>query len=136
MSFSSIVWTFEEIIVDVFVGNFVFFCIFLLSMRLMLNTSIQISRCKDILLAVLVSSYFKIFLIATMVWEFPPSVIFIIDLFVLSSNTVALKVITDSAMNRCIAACFCAQALKLLVTQGPARRSLRFQSIDCSFSLY
>jgi ABC-type transport system involved in multi-copper enzyme maturation permease subunit len=35
-------------------------------------------------------------------------------------------VITDSAMNRCIAACFCAQALKLLVTQGPARRSLRF----------
>ncbi|KAI5564905.1 hypothetical protein BDE02_14G089100 [Populus trichocarpa] len=45
MSFSSIVWTFEEIVVDVFVGNFVFFCIFLLSMRLMLNTSIQISRC-------------------------------------------------------------------------------------------
>ncbi|XP_024440338.1 protein ARV 2 isoform X3 [Populus trichocarpa] len=126
MSFSSIVWTFEEIVVDVFVGNFVFFCIFLLSMRLMLNTSIQISRCKDILLAILVSSYFKIFLIATMVWEFPSSVIFIIDLFVLSSNTVALKVITDSAMNRCIAACFCAQALKLLVTQGPARRSLRF----------
>ncbi|XP_061960746.1 protein ARV 2-like isoform X3 [Populus nigra] len=126
MNFSSIVWTFQEIIVDVFVGNFVFFCIFLLSMRLMLNTSIEISRCKDILLAVLVSSYFKIFLIATMVWEFPSSVIFIIDLFVLSSNAVALKVITDSAMNRCIAACFCAQALKLLVTQGPARRSLRF----------
>ncbi|XP_011039592.1 PREDICTED: protein arv1 homolog isoform X3 [Populus euphratica] len=126
MSFSSIVWTFQEIVQDVFVGNFVFFCIFLLSMRLMLNTTIQISRCKDILLAVLVSSYFKIFLIATMVWEFLSSVIFIIDLFVLSSNTVALKVITDSAMNRCIAVCFCAQALKLLVTQVPARRLLRF----------
>ncbi|KAI9400024.1 hypothetical protein POPTR_002G181700v4 [Populus trichocarpa] len=79
------------ILVDVFVGNFMFICVFLLSMRLLLNTSIQISRCRDILLAVLVSSHFKIFLIATMVWEFPFSVIFIIDLFVLSSNTVALK---------------------------------------------
>ncbi|KAI5598963.1 hypothetical protein BDE02_02G166500 [Populus trichocarpa] len=97
MSFSSIVLTFQEyfllqILVGVFVGNFMFICVFLLSMRLLLNTSIQISRCRDILLAVLVSSHFKIFLIATMVWEFPFSVIFIIDLFVLSSNTVALKV--------------------------------------------
>ncbi|KAI5598966.1 hypothetical protein BDE02_02G166500 [Populus trichocarpa] len=96
MSFSSIVLTFQEyfllqILVGVFVGNFMFICVFLLSMRLLLNTSIQISRCRDILLAVLVSSHFKIFLIATMVWEFPFSVIFIIDLFVLSSNTVALK---------------------------------------------
>ncbi|BBN68926.1 Arv1-like protein [Prunus dulcis] len=41
------------------------------------------------------------------VWECP-SVIFIIDLFVLSSNTVALKVITQAAMSRCIAACFSA----------------------------
>ncbi|KAJ6723198.1 ARV1 [Salix koriyanagi] len=124
MSFSSIVWTFQEIIVDVFVGNFVFLCILLLSMRLVLNSTIQISRCKDILLAVLVSSYFKIFLIATMVWEFPSSVIFIIDLFVLSSNTVALK------------ACFCAQAAKLLVSQVSARRLLRFENIDRSFSLF
>ncbi|KAJ7007976.1 protein arv1 [Populus alba x Populus x berolinensis] len=93
---TSIVSTFQEILVDVFVGNFMFICVFLLSMRLLLNTSIQISRCRGILLAVLVSSHFKIFLIATMVWllnvwEFPFSVIFIIDLFVLSSNTVALK---------------------------------------------
>uniref|UniRef100_A0A2K2BKN7 Protein ARV n=1 Tax=Populus trichocarpa TaxID=3694 RepID=A0A2K2BKN7_POPTR len=71
MSFSSIVLTFQEILVGVFVGNFMFICVFLLSMRLLLNTSIQISRCRDILLAVLVSSHFKIFLIATMVWEFP-----------------------------------------------------------------
>ncbi|XP_073263500.1 protein ARV 2 isoform X2 [Populus alba] len=60
------------------------------------------------------------------VWEFPFSVIFIIDLFVLSSNTVALKVISESAMNRCIAACFCAHAVKLLVTQISTQRSLRF----------
>ncbi|KAI9400023.1 hypothetical protein POPTR_002G181700v4 [Populus trichocarpa] len=114
------------ILVDVFVGNFMFICVFLLSMRLLLNTSIQISRCRDILLAVLVSSHFKIFLIATMVWEFPFSVIFIIDLFVLSSNTVALKVISESALNRCIVACFCAHAAKLLVTQISTQRSLRF----------
>uniref|UniRef100_A0A6M2EKU7 Protein ARV n=1 Tax=Populus davidiana TaxID=266767 RepID=A0A6M2EKU7_9ROSI len=131
MSFSSIVSTFQEyfllqILVDVFVGNFMFICVFLLSMRLLLNTSIQISRCRDILLAVLVSSHCKIFLIATMVWEFPFSVIFIIDLFVLSSNTVALKVISESAMNRCIAACFCAHAVKLLVTQISTQRSLTF----------
>ncbi|KAF9669150.1 hypothetical protein SADUNF_Sadunf14G0078100 [Salix dunnii] len=131
MSFSSIVWTFQEIIVDVFVGNFVFLCILLLSMRLVINSSIQISRCKDILLAVLVSSYFKIFLIATMVWEFPSSVIFIIDLFVLSSNTVALKVITDSTMNRCIAACFCAQAVRLLVTQNASVAMLPNDTFLC-----
>ncbi|KAL6333264.1 hypothetical protein AAG906_028447 [Vitis piasezkii] len=46
---------------------------------------------KNLLLAILISSYFKIFLIAMMVWELPSSVIFIIDVFVLSSNTVALK---------------------------------------------
>ncbi|KAJ6940653.1 protein arv1 [Populus alba x Populus x berolinensis] len=131
MSFSSIVSTFQEyfllqILVDVFVGNLMFICVVLLSMRLLLNTSIEISRCRDVLLAVLVSSHFKIFLIATMVWEFPFSVIFIIDLFVLSSSTVALKVISESAMNRCIAACFCAHAVKLLVTQISTQRSLRF----------
>ncbi|XP_011025334.1 PREDICTED: protein arv1 homolog isoform X3 [Populus euphratica] len=131
VSFSSIVSTFQEyfllqILVDVFVGNFMFICVFLLSMRLLLNTSIQISRCRDILLAVLVSSHFKIFLIATMVWEFPFSVIFIIDLFVLSSNMVALKVFSEPAMNRCIAACFCARAVKLLVTQISTQISLRF----------
>ncbi|XVF30892.1 hypothetical protein REPUB_Repub16aG0097300 [Reevesia pubescens] len=48
-------------------------------------------RFRDLLLAILISSYFKIFLASMMVWEFPPSVVYIIDLFVLSSNTVALK---------------------------------------------
>ncbi|KAG6748289.1 hypothetical protein POTOM_048206 [Populus tomentosa] len=141
MSFSSIVWTFEEVSKCRWALGINF------SFKVGVGFSVVLEKCKDILVAVLVSSYFKIFLIATMVWlpkkhiddtftlsasviflvwEFPPSVIFIIDLFVLSSNTVALKVITDSAMNRCIAACFCAQALKLLATQVPARRLLRF----------
>ncbi|KAJ0053792.1 hypothetical protein Pint_00691 [Pistacia integerrima] len=48
-------------------------------------------RFKDFLLAILISSYFKIFLVAMMIWRFPSSVIFIIDLLVLSSNIVALK---------------------------------------------
>ncbi|KAM1470439.1 hypothetical protein FF1_040969 [Malus domestica] len=56
------------------------------------------------------------FLIAMMVWEYP-SVILIIDIFVSSSNTVALKVIARSPMSRCIAACFSAHVVKVLVTQ-------------------
>ncbi|KAL8135053.1 hypothetical protein AgCh_009898 [Apium graveolens] len=47
---------------------------------------------KDTVLAILVSSSFKIFLIATMIWEFPSSVLYINDIVVLSSNTVAFKV--------------------------------------------
>ncbi|KAG6433217.1 hypothetical protein SASPL_104825 [Salvia splendens] len=46
---------------------------------------------KHMLFVVVVSSYFKLFVLAMMVWEFPSSVIVIIDVFVLSSNTVALK---------------------------------------------
>ncbi|KAJ4850256.1 hypothetical protein Tsubulata_018322 [Turnera subulata] len=126
VSFSSLVWICKEMFMDVVVGNFIFLCIFLLSARVFLNTFFGVSRCKDILFAILVSSYFKIFLIAMMVWEFPSSVIFIIDLFVLSSNIVALKVTTDSPMNRCIATCFCAHAAKLLASKVPNLRSLDY----------
>ncbi|KAG5566124.1 hypothetical protein RHGRI_001902 [Rhododendron griersonianum] len=70
-------------------------------------------RYIDVLLAIFISSYFKIFLIVMMVWEFPSSVLFIIDIFVLSSNTVALKVITESSIEKCIGACFSAHAVKL-----------------------
>lgn len=56
-----------------------------------LNASVGVLKGKDTALTMLVSSYFKIFLIAMTVWEFPSSMIIIIDMFVLSSNTVALK---------------------------------------------
>ncbi|KAJ7951402.1 Arv1-like protein [Quillaja saponaria] len=51
------------------------------------------------------------------VWEFPSSVIFIIDSFVLSSYIVALKVLAESAMSRCVGACLSAHAVKLLASQ-------------------
>ncbi|XVF14486.1 hypothetical protein REPUB_Repub09cG0064200 [Reevesia pubescens] len=84
------------ILADVILENFMFLCSFLLAIRNLLKTSAQPSRFRDLLLAILISSYFKIFLTAMMVWEFPSSVVYIIDLFVLSSNTVALK---DKAIN-------------------------------------
>ncbi|KAG7020677.1 Protein arv1-like protein, partial [Cucurbita argyrosperma subsp. argyrosperma] len=48
-------------------------------------------RYKDFFFAIIISSYFKIFLVCMMIWEFPSPVIFIIDLFVLSSNVIAIK---------------------------------------------
>ncbi|XP_057972941.1 protein ARV 2-like isoform X2 [Malania oleifera] len=92
MSFSSLVWRCQKVLVNVFFGNFLFFCILLHGTRIVQNTSDMGSRYKGLLLAILISSYLKIFLIAIMVWEFPSSVIFIVDIFVLSSNMVALKV--------------------------------------------
>ncbi|CAK9166654.1 unnamed protein product [Ilex paraguariensis] len=77
----------------------------------------ELDRYRDILLSILVSSYFKIFFIAMMVWEFPSSVVLIIDIFVLSSNTLALKVISESATMRCFGVCFTAHALKFLASR-------------------
>ncbi|XP_059634478.1 protein ARV 2 isoform X2 [Cornus florida] len=112
-----------SMLMDLLFGNFVFLCTLLLMTRFFLDESAGVSRYKDILFTIFISSYFKIFLIAMMVWEFPLSVLFIIDMFVLSSNTVALKVITDSAMNKCMSACFCAYAVKLFC-QTSARHHL------------
>lgn len=119
ISFSSLVSTFWKMLMDVFFGNFMFLVTFLFMVKIFLHTSICISRCNDLLLALLISGYFKIFLIAMMVWEFPTSVIFIIELFCLSSNAVALKVMTEASMSRCVWACFSAYAIKLLVSRVP-----------------
>ncbi|KAL5134726.1 Protein MAIN-LIKE 1 [Glycine soja] len=51
------------------------------------------------------------------VWDFPSSVIFIIELFCLSSNAAALKVMTESTMRRCVWTCFSAYAIKFIVTR-------------------
>ncbi|XP_020978826.1 protein arv1 homolog isoform X4 [Arachis ipaensis] len=72
-------------------GNFMFLLTFFIMVKIFLNASINISRFNDLLLTIMISYYFKIFLIAMMVWEFPTSVIFIIELFCLSSNAVALN---------------------------------------------
>ncbi|KAF8022237.1 hypothetical protein BT93_G2392 [Corymbia citriodora subsp. variegata] len=116
MSFSSVTWTYVKILVDVFLGNLFLFCLLLLMMRISFTIPVGFSRHKDFILAILVSSYFKLFLLAMMIWEFPLSVVFIIDLFVLSSNAMALKVITESTMEKCIGACFTAHAAKFFVS--------------------
>lgn len=113
--FSSLVLRYGKMLIDLLLGNFMFLYILLIVTRFFLDKSAGVSRYKDILLAIFISSYFKVFFIAMMVWEFPASVLFIIDIFVLSSNTVALKVITESSVDKCIGACFSAYAVKFLV---------------------
>ncbi|XP_021897191.1 protein arv1 homolog isoform X2 [Carica papaya] len=121
----------RKVLMDVFFGNFIFFCILVLAMRILLKKSNGVSRFRDLVLGILISSYFKIFLIAMMVWEFPTSVIFIVDLFVLSSNAVALKVMTELAMNICLGVCFSAHAIKFLITQAPEFNVVKLlKSID------
>ncbi|KAG5566126.1 hypothetical protein RHGRI_001902 [Rhododendron griersonianum] len=113
MGFSTLVSRYGKVLMDLLFGNFVFLSFLLLVTRYFLEASFGASRYIDVLLAIFISSYFKIFLIVMMVWEFPSSVLFIIDIFVLSSNTVALKVITESSIEKCIGACFSAHAVKL-----------------------
>lgn len=103
---------------DVLVGNFVFFVILLFMKRLLMKSSYQRISNKDVLLAILISSYFKLFLIAMLVWEFPSSVLFIIDIFVLSSNAVALTVLRQATLIGSIATCGSAYAAKLVATQA------------------
>ncbi|XP_057437929.1 protein ARV 2-like [Lotus japonicus] len=119
MSFSSLISIWCKILIDVFFGNFMFILAFFFMIKMFLHTSISISRCNDLLLVLMISCYFKIFLVAMMVWEFPSSAIFIIELFCLSSNAVALKVMTESTMSRCVCTCLCAYATKFLVTCVP-----------------
>ncbi|XP_068331111.1 protein ARV 1-like [Pyrus communis] len=65
--------------------NIMFFSTFVLAMRILFSAFPRPLRYKELLLAIFISSYFKMFLIAMMGWECP--VILIIDLFVSSSNT-------------------------------------------------
>uniref|UniRef100_A0A0D9ZE15 Protein ARV n=1 Tax=Oryza glumipatula TaxID=40148 RepID=A0A0D9ZE15_9ORYZ len=69
---------------------------------------------REVLLAVIISSYFKLFLMAMMVWEFPSSVIFFVEISVLSSNTVALRVVTEFSKAHCFGVCFGAHAARYL----------------------
>ncbi|XP_010904636.1 protein ARV 2 isoform X1 [Elaeis guineensis] len=107
------IWTCGKVLMDVLLGNFVFISVIVLGTKFLLDLSLDITRCKEIMLAILISSYFKLFLIAMMVWEFPSSVLFIIDVFVLSSNAVALRVVTQLQTAGCLAVCFGAHAAKL-----------------------
>ncbi|XP_024010013.1 protein arv1 homolog isoform X3 [Eutrema salsugineum] len=113
-----------EILVNVLSTNFAFVLSFALAAKIMLVMSVDASR-KEILLGILISSYVKIFLFAMPVWDIPVSVIFIVDMLVLTSNAVALKVMTDSTTSRCLAACFMAHSIRFLADQISGSRSLK-----------
>ncbi|KAI3793613.1 hypothetical protein L1987_36233 [Smallanthus sonchifolius] len=115
-SLASLIWGCGKILLDAFVGNLLFISILLFGTRSLLNMSSEVSKYKNIWLAILASSYLKLFLLAMMVWEFPSSVIFIIDIFVLSSNTLALNVMSESAMGKCFGVCLCAHVVKFLIS--------------------
>ncbi|KFK30697.1 hypothetical protein AALP_AA6G015700 [Arabis alpina] len=110
-----------EVMVNVLSANFAFVLSFAFATKFM---SIGTSR-KEILLGILISSYVKIFLFALPVWELPVSVIFIVDMLVLTSNTVALKVMTESTMIRCLASCFIAHSVRFFADQISGSRSFK-----------
>ncbi|KAH6834315.1 ARV1 family protein [Perilla frutescens var. hirtella] len=130
-SFTSLLLEFGKMLTGVMFGNLVFLCILFCGTRKLLSSATGFYGCKQILFIVIISSYFKMFLLAMMVWGFPSSVIVIIDIFVLSSNTVALKVITNSAMMRCLAVCALAHGMKFFASQNKvfALQSSVFPSI-------
>ncbi|XP_013639068.1 PREDICTED: uncharacterized protein LOC106344199 [Brassica oleracea var. oleracea] len=111
---SSLVLITMKVLVDVLTTNLAFIFSFAIAAKGLLN---EVSRKREILLGILISSYFKIFLLAMLVWEFPVSAIFIIDILVLTSNSMALKVMTESSTSRCIAVCLIAHTVRFLVGQ-------------------
>ncbi|XP_057550904.1 protein ARV 2 [Amaranthus tricolor] len=96
-------------------GNVVFFCVLLVLPRRFLTFVDDFSGYRDVLLVVIVSSYLKLYMLSMLVWELPASVVYIIDLFVMSSNMVALRAITESPFRRCFGLCFGVHALKFFV---------------------
>ncbi|VVA89701.1 unnamed protein product [Arabis nemorensis] len=85
---SSLVLISVKVLIGVISSNAAFIFSFAIAAKGLLN---EVSRRREILLGILISSYFKIFLLAMLVWEFPMSVIFIVDILVLTSNSMALK---------------------------------------------
>ncbi|WZZ56292.1 hypothetical protein YC2023_056399 [Brassica napus] len=111
---SLVLITMKVVLVDVLSTNLAFLFSFAIAAKVLLH---EVSRKREIPLGILISSYFKIFLLAMLVWEFPVSVIFIIDILVLTSNSMALKVMTESSTSRCIAVCLIAHTVRFLVGQ-------------------
>ncbi|OEL23450.1 hypothetical protein BAE44_0015525 [Dichanthelium oligosanthes] len=104
----------DKVIGDALVGNIIFMIMLFLGLRFILKLSFDITRYREVLFAVIISSYFKLFLFTMMVWEFPSSVIFIVEMFVLSSNVVALRVVLQFPKAHCFGVCLMAHAAKCL----------------------
>ncbi|KAJ3670016.1 hypothetical protein LUZ60_010340 [Juncus effusus] len=108
------IWTFAKILTGVILGNLIFMLLILTGVNFVLNISYDIKRYKEVILAIIISSYLKLFLFSMMVWDFPSSVLLIVDIFVLSSNTVALRVITQLGLGNCFSVCFLARLAKII----------------------
>ncbi|XP_013696952.1 protein ARV 1 isoform X2 [Brassica napus] len=124
-----------QVLVDVLSTNLAFLFSFAIAAKVLLH---EVSRKREIPLGILISSYFKIFLLAMLVWEFPVSVIFIIDILVLTSNSMALKVMTESSTSRCIVVCLIAHTVRFLAGQifEPTTFFTQFGSIVHLSSLF
>ncbi|KAI0501358.1 hypothetical protein KFK09_016303 [Dendrobium nobile] len=109
-------WTCLKVFLNVLIGNLIFVTVLWIGIRVLLRLNYHICRYREILLAVLVSSYFKMFFLAMMVWDFPFASIFIVDVFVLSSNTVAIRVLTQLMTSACTVLCLCAHSAKFLAS--------------------
>ncbi|XP_068634933.1 protein ARV 2-like isoform X2 [Aristolochia californica] len=114
-SFPSI-WLCGKILIQVFAGNFAFFSTLFIALKLFHGFPSHASRCKEVLLAIVISSYLRTFIITMMVWEFPSLMLFIIDIFVLSSNAVALKVLTQLTIATCVGVCLSAHTARLIAS--------------------
>ncbi|XP_042043936.1 protein ARV 1-like [Salvia splendens] len=119
-SFTSFLLEFGKMLTGVMFANLIFISVLFCCTRKLLSSATIFHGWKHMLFVVVVSSYFKLFVLAMMVWEFPSSVIVIIDVFVLSSNTVALKVITNSVMSRSLLVCALAHGLKCFTSRSKA----------------
>ncbi|XP_042428747.1 protein ARV 2-like isoform X1 [Zingiber officinale] len=101
-----------KVLLNVILGNLIFMSALFLGTRFLLKLSFNTVSYSQILLAVLISTYFRLYLIAMLVWEFPSSVLYIIDLLVLSSNALALGVVTESQTAGCLIVCLGAHVAK------------------------
>ncbi|CAN8310958.1 unnamed protein product [Cochlearia groenlandica] len=104
-----------KVIIGVVCANAAFIFSFAIAAKGLLNKVSSLCRKREILLGILISTYFKIFLLSMLVWEFPMSVIFIVDLLVLTSNSMALQVLTESTTSRSIGVCLIAHTARFLV---------------------
>eukprot|EP00250_Pteridium_aquilinum_P009388 c18637_g1_i2 orf=2-649(-) len=97
-SFSAFLSTAGKLMGLVLVQNLVYFLTILTASLILRRTrSHPTVRWMDLLLALLLSSYFKLFTFAMMVWDFSPFMVHIVEMFVLSSNSIALKVIMNES---------------------------------------
>ncbi|XP_078176198.1 protein ARV 2-like [Carex rostrata] len=114
-SLLSAIWCCAKILTGALVEDIIFMLFILMGSKFVLNFSYNIERYREVILAIIISSYLKLFLLSTMVWESPLSVIHIVNIFVLSSNIVALRVVTRSQIGWCVGICCLAHVTKILI---------------------